>query len=315
MNLVAPQLADKADDRELDSYIDSLLWSASQKCDGIRLVVHVDGGAVFPATRNGQRANVPDALVDAFAPFAATGGRWVFDGEWVRTGHKAGEYWLFDLIEAPGAVSPTGTLFDYTDADGEPAVGWHPATSYDERRLILEGLFERADLPAFVKLLPRVTTPADKAALVARVKANGGEGVVFNRLTAGYDLGRRTAHVIKFKNRHDIDCVVTEAFIDGKANLGLSLFDGDRLVKVSECGQTGQGQQAALLLGAAVITEALSGWRLAAPRPVVKVLLQGVSADGKLIMPTYPQLRNDKAPTDCTVDQLDDRRINKAVLV
>lgn len=44
------------------------------------------------------------------------------------------------------------------------------------------------------------------------------------------------------------------------------------------------------------------------------VLFQGVSADGHLIMPVLPTLRSDKAATDCTIDQLDTRRINKEVL-
>lgn len=301
MQIVAPVLATPIEPGALDHYLTSDDWMADQKCDGWRCLVHIENGIIAPTSRSGKPIVAPQ-LVAAFAPFAVTGLRWVLDGEWLRTGRKQGVYQLFDLVDAP-AEAVASLLHDQPASDLPMA-----RRPLRQRRLALERLFAVAGFPDCVQLLPAASTSAAKAALVAQVQSTGGEGVVFKRADAAYAAGPSTK-VVKLKFRNDVDAVVTAVGLDGKSNMALSLYDEDgELVPVGECGAlTGDGPDIAALFatGAEVVVTVVYQYAFQdATRPRDKRY--------RLVMPTLPRLRHDKAARECALDQL--VYANKAIL-
>jgi hypothetical protein len=117
------------------------------------------------------------------------------------------------------------------------------------------------------------------------MKDGGFEGVIFRRLDAGY-IQKRSSNLLKYKFRHDADCVVTALGTKGKANMALGLMSCGSLVDVGECSAL-TGDQHRIRVG-----------------DVVTVTYLYASSDRRLVQPTKPRLRRDKDPADCTIDQL-----------
>lgn len=197
-------------------------------------------------------------------------------------------YPLLDLMEANTTVVLDGELmggvfhvFDLPRLDGQVA----PGDPLSHRRLVLEHLFALWSPADAVQLLPMATTTEAKAELVRAAIASGAEGVVAKALDSAYQPGKRHPAWRKFKFTHEVDCVVTEVGRDGKASLVVSVYDGNQLVEIGECTALA-GDGPAVRVGDVV---------------VISYLLW---SGKRLVQPTLPKIRHDKAAADCTVSQL-----------
>lgn len=178
-----------------------------------------------------------------------------------------GVLWAFDMPAAEGFVTPR--------------------SPYRQRREVLEHLFGVWGDHAHVRLLPCARTPRQKAKLAKRLLEAKAEGVILNHTNAPYQPGpRRSPKVLKAKFCHDIDAVVTRLRIGGHDNFEVAVYRDDKLVVVGECTR-GAGDGAKVQVN-----------------DVVTIKYLHASADHQLINPTLPRLRDDKAPEECTWDQL-----------
>jgi hypothetical protein len=129
-----------------------------------------------------------------------------------------------------------------------------------------------------------------------RLLENGAEGVMFNRLQASYEFGRRSFSLLKVKFIKDVDCVVTALNLDSKANMQLAVYDGDELRIIGECTALA-GDGARVKPGDVVTVQYLYALDPSAPR---------------LYQPTRPRIRTDKSPRECVLDQI--RFTNRGVI-
>lgn len=146
-----------------------------------------------------------------------------------------------------------------------------------------------------IRSVPTALDADGKRAMVQRVLDGQGEGIMAKLVASKYEH-RRSRSWRKVKVMHEIDCVVAWLGTD-KANMGLFVYDhAGRQIDVGEVGR-----------GSADGERVREG-------DVVSVRIVHVSDDNRLVQPTLPKRRSDKAPAACTVDQLDAARTNKNLL-
>jgi len=239
-------------------------FCCQQKVDGERALVLVDAGKVTVLNRTGSTSRCATQQIRQV--FARLHqGSWCFDGEILD-----GTLWLFDMPEAAGLVDC--------------------ATPFGLRFGVLAEMFDRVLAGSdAVRLLPVARTTSEKVALRDKVRRANGEGLVLKDVDAPYLPGKRSRYLYKDKHWHEADCVVTAVGVgwskhtnSTKANMELSVFRGSTLVKVCECGDGG------LVVKVGDVVE-------------VRYLTWSGSS---LIQPTLPRRRMDKAPEECTWDQL-----------
>jgi ATP-dependent DNA ligase len=163
-----------------------------------------------------------------------------------------------------------------------------------DRLAALERLVPALGLPVTVARTAR--NPVEKEAMLAEVIAGNGEGWMAKRVLSTYTPGTRSRDWRKLKRVSDIDCVV-EWVGEDKLNIGLSLYRGNTLVNVAECTR---------LAGSALEIS---------PGDVVAVQTLYASEDDRLVQPTRPRIRRDKAREECTWDQLDEIRTNRFLVL
>ena len=199
-------------------------------------------------------------------------------GEWAFDGEILdGVLWLFDMPRAGEHVDPTSPL------------AW--------RMSVLDGLVEQGiftDSPV-VRVLPRAETTDEKVALCEKVRDFGGEGLMLKNLNGRYEIGRRSRHLLKYKFVNTCDAIVSRAGFDGKENLSLQVYRDGKRVDIGDC-TARAGDGLAIKVG-----------------DVVEVRYLYLGANGRLYQPTYPKIRDDKSPEECTWDQL--VPVRKGVLV
>jgi bifunctional non-homologous end joining protein LigD len=252
-------LAGTMDPGDLTMVLTDSNWWAQQKLDGDRVLFHVNDGAVSALNRNGEpRVNlVPKNVARQFE----IPGTWVFDGELMSDG----TYWLFDMPVA------------------EPHID--KSHSYEYRHVVLERLFAGWGPESCVRLLPTARTTAAKRALMERVLAANGEGVIFKDISAPYHEGKRSNSMLKVKHTKTADCVVTDVGRDGRANCHVSLYDNRG--RLTEVGSVATAGKPAVAIG-----------------DVVEVRYLYASEEQRLYQPVLLRVRDDKWATDCTLDQL-----------
>jgi hypothetical protein len=201
-------------------------------------------------------------------------GPWVFDGEIVDS-----VLWLFDMPMAPPTTTP----------EDEVTTG-HP---YEWRRGVLDHFFALWQPSSVIRLLPCKRDTADKLELASTLIKAGAEGVMLKHRDAPYQSGKRTRHLLKAKFTKTADVVVIAVSPDGKDSVAVGLYENGRIVDVGKSSTIGKGDFAA--------------------GDVIEVRYLYVVPDGKrrLYQPTILRKRDDKAASECTVDQLQytDKRV------
>lgn len=265
-----PMLAEQAEPRQVLSglFIKSDRWIVQPKVDGDRRLIVCDGrGGIEVLGRDGQVTHLPSAIAKLLAKINMPV---VLDGELL-----AGRLFIWDVPRCGTQVTET--------------------TPCIERVTIAYGIAKmiNSDL---VQAVPTAVDPAAKIAMVEKVLAGDGEGVMA-KLAASPYVQKRSRAWRKVKVLHEVDCVVDWLGTE-KANMGLYLYNaaGDKI----PVGEVGRGSA--------------DGERVR-EGDVVTVRVVHVSDDDRLVQPTLPRRRTDKAPADCTTAQLAAARTNKNLLV
>ncbi|MDD1667004.1 MAG: non-homologous end-joining DNA ligase [Methanomicrobiales archaeon] len=291
-------------------------WIFEVKWDGIRAVAYA-GETLSLLSRSGRdmSGQFPELReILELAPGC------VLDGEIVllRDGRNdiqalLGRFQESDprQIEADSLRLPvTYVAFDILEADGAPLVH----LPLEERRRILG---ERVKEGKY--LVRSVAVRGDGERYYAEAARRGLEGVMAKRLGSPYRPGARSDAWLKVKAVRTCDCVVFGYTKGGGARAGtfgalvLGLCDGKKGVYIGRVGTGFDDAALASFLSALdplrVDSPTLEGaekgeitW--VRPRMVVEVAYQAVTRDGRLRMPRFLRVRTDKAPQDCTPDQL-----------
>lgn len=242
---IQPMLASSGTEADLDTGDD---WAYEMKWDGIRAVVHLEGGKVRLMSRNGNdmTATYPD-LVEALGSSVHVDA--VLDGEIValdrnsrpRFGLLQKRMGLTKKADVEKAIKDVPVhlmLFDVLEVEGES----HRKQAYDDRRETLMDLV--ADRNRGKVQVPPAFDGAFDAALRTS-KDLGLEGLVAKKREGAYIVGRRSKAWIKIKHSN-MQEVVIGGWRTGKGNragnlgsllLGIPREDG----KLAYVGRVGTG--------------------------------------------------------------------------
>lgn len=292
-------------------------WAYEPKWDGFRALAFVDGDEVYLQSRGSK------PLRRYFPELRFPAGEYVLDGELVILGSDGREE--FDQLQnrlhpAESRVAKLAAetpaiyrAFDLLAVAGKSAM----TNPLSERRQALERLYSSWKDEGSVELTPITEDPAK-----AQPWLQGGEGVIAKELDATYRPGERKG-MVKIKRVRTADCVV-RGWRPGKeegtvGSLILALYDGDDLRVVGHTSGLTAKRKRELV---AELTPYESGERGSAdpsrwnadrelewidlrPELVVEVTFDHV-ADGRIRHGAKIQRwRDDKKPSACTFDQLD----------
>jgi bifunctional non-homologous end joining protein LigD len=199
-----PMLLTWAEEGDLERFIEDDLWGAQEKINGKRIMLKVTPDGVAGSNKRGLQCPIPESVTREMRGLLGE-----FDGEMV------GEiYNVFDM------------MMNSISADFKP-----------ERCDFRHGrLASRMAIPtAHVRLVPLVVGAEEKRALVERLRSFRKEGVVFKRLDAPYEAGRRPsltkAIAVKVKFYAEIAVEVLRWNKD-TSSVEVAALDSGRLVSV-----------------------------------------------------------------------------------
>jgi ATP-dependent DNA ligase len=296
-------------------------WVYEPKYDGFRSIVFVDGDDAYMQSRGGK------PLRRYFPEVEFPEGRYVLDGELVildEDGHEEFDALQNRLHPAESRVrmlaEKTPALFrafDLLAVDRRKLIG----KPFSERRADLEKLI--ADAPGRKKSASRSVevTPLYRTAQSAEPLLLSGEGVIAKELGAIYKPGERKG-MVKVKRMRTIDCVVM-GWRPGKhegtvGSLILGLYEhGDlrpightsglkakekkelvKELKPYETGEKGSGDPSRW------DADRELEWFSLRPELVVEVTYDHTSGGRIRHGSKIVRWRDDKAPRECTFDQL-----------
>jgi len=286
-------------------------WAYEPKWDGFRAIVFVDGDEAYIQSRGGKD------LTRYFPEVTFPAGRYVVDGELVAAsfGTLGNRIHPAEMrIKRLAQETPARFVAFDLLADGDEDL---MALPYDERRLRLEQLAGRLKTPK-IELTPVVRTPEQ-----AEDWLETEEGVVAKDTTAPYRPGDRSG-MAKIKRLRTAD-VVLVGWRPGKAEgtvgaLILGMYEPDgKLRVVGHCSgfKAKEKRELVTMLAPFETGERGSGdasrwtgekdltWVALRPELVLEIAYDQVS-DGRIRHGTkLVHWRTDKAPQECTIDQLD----------
>jgi ATP-dependent DNA ligase len=293
------------------------------KLDGFRCLAFVDGDDVFLQSRNGK------PLARYFPELAFPAGRYVLDGEIVVRDARGREDFdalgqrihpAVSRIERLAAETPAVYVAFDLLARGDDVLLELP---FAERRAALERLLAGDGLAAGesfdgapVELIPTVASAAD-----AQQWLQHAEGAIAKERAAPYRPGERKG-MAKVKRVRTIDAVLV-GWRPGKepATVGaliLGLYDGEQLRVVGHCSGLSAAEKKRLVgflgqyetgeRGSADPSRWSAGkdlqWVALRPELVVEIDFDHVSAGRIRHGAKLRRWRQDKAPRECTYDQL-----------
>lgn len=232
----------------------------SQKMDGERMMAGSTGGGALGWNKSGAPRVIEPPIKEVLNMLPEG---YLLDGEVV--GDK---YYVFDMLMMP-----------------DPGHEYAQSIAAEPRSLRvsrLAALFAESGQGPHFEMIKQYT-PVHSTELIETMRSMGAEGVVLSLYNSKYGKG-----TYKHKFTNDVDCIVTDANIDSKANFELSVYDNGDLVKV--------GMVSALSGDGPVIQIG----------DVVKVNVLYATKDLHLYQPTSPKVRDDKPPEGCTINQLRD---------
>lgn len=251
-----PQLLLPVEQDDLEALIADDAYCAQRKYDGERRFLIVEDRAATGGNRKGQTVALPAAIATAARTI---GDSVVLDGEQVGD-----NYYCWDILRRNGK--------DLTSLPME------------ERQFILARQVMPQRGPS-IHVAETMYGAEDKRWLLERVKAEGGEGVVFKRRDAAYEPGKpgSKASWRKFKFWNSLSAVVGQ--VNDRRSVGLELFDG-------EGGR--------IAVGNVTIP---ANREIPAEGDVVEVSYLYAYDGGSLFQPTYLGKRSDIDPAECLAAQ------------
>jgi bifunctional non-homologous end joining protein LigD len=202
-------------------------------------------------------------------------------------------------------------VFDILEKDGECLTS---KPLLERKRILEENVKEGRNL------VLSVFVEEEGEAFYKATLEKGLEGIMAKKKGSIYNSGRRSSNWLKIKKTKECDCVIF-GYTKGKGNrketfgaLILGLYDNNVPVFVGKVG-TGFSQKDLETLSQAfkeliVDEKTLEGINFTEevtwlkPTFVCQVGYQVVTLDDKLRMPKFLGMRFDKAPRDCTIEQL-----------
>jgi ATP-dependent DNA ligase len=293
-------------------------WAYEPKYDGFRALAFVDGSELFLQSRSGR------PLARYFPELDLPEGRYVIDGELLILDGDGREE--FDALQnrlhpAESRVrmlaEQTPALFrafDLLAVDDSKKLD----ESFAERRTALEELFGGWPDPGSVELTPLVSDPSEAEPWLV-----SGEGVIAKKVDSPYLRGERKA-MVKVKRVRTIDAVVAgwrpgkEEGTVGSLILGLYDKQGELHIVGHTSGLKAK-EKRELIEKLAPYASGEKGsadpsrwsadrdleWVGLRPELVIEVSFDHVSAGRIRHGSKILRWREDKKPTDCTLDQLD----------
>ena len=255
---ILPQLLNPIDESKAERLIADPAWLAQEKLDGKRVLIKRVGDEILGINRKGLTIALPEPIVS----FACGLGpqQWLMDSECVGD-----VLVVFDLLE-------------------HACINLRPQP-YNKR---LKMLYEMpiADHRQPIRFIETATTAPAKRQLLARLREQKREGIVFKRLVAPYTPGRPASggDQLKLKFTATASCIV--AGTNGsKRSVKLELLDGGNRVGVGS------------------VTVPVNH-----PIPpkdsVIEARYLYANVGGALYQPVYLGRRDDIAVAECNVTQL-----------
>jgi ATP-dependent DNA ligase len=300
-------------------------WQFEPKWDGFRCLAFRDGDTIELQSKSGKPLGryFPE-IVEALRGLAEN--RFVVDGELVLPEGETLSFAALQMRLHPAASriarlareTPAQLmLFDCLQIGGKD-LSDRPLA---ERRAALEAFMRRAAGPR-VLLSPRTT---ERSVADAWFAQTGGalDGIVAKRLDGPYQAGERA--MLKIKQHRTADCIVGGYRLSGETvgSLLLGLYDDEgRLNSVGFTSSFAAAERERLLLklqplhGPSAFTGASPGgpsrwskgrsteWVPLRPELVAEVIYDQVTGTRFRHGATFLRWRPDKAPRQCTMDQL-----------
>ncbi len=307
---IKPMLAKSSAAFDSDEHLFELKW------DGTRCIAFIEKKRL--RLQNRRLVDITHRYPELHGLREAAAGGTVFDGEIVvlhegrpsfRRLQEREQITDPDKIEMRSALLPaTYMVFDLLYLEGKSLMKKPLA----QRRELLEGLFPLGD---YVVLSQSYEKGKKLFSMAVR---KGFEGVMAKAKESPYLPGTRSGHWLKFKKAADIDAVVC-GYMEGSGKRSETLgslvlcaysegalryigrvgtgFDEETLKRLRETldGLRSPGRTA----GGEVRTPRKVRWTR--PELVVKVGYQEKTREGKLRVPVYKGIRNDKPPEECTI--------------
>ena len=302
-------------------------WIFEIKWDGFRAISYVDQ-EFSVKSRNGKelKHNFPE-----LSELKKLAGNIVVDGEIVvmsegkpdfQTLLERGQSVSAGEIQRQAQLAPaTYIVFDILEKDGRPLT---QLPLIERKKILKDSLNEssRVLLSDFIE--------EKGEAYYQIVLEKGLEGVVAKKKDSSYEEGLRTGSWLKIKKLKTCDCVIF-GYTQGTQSRGktfgaliLGLYDKvGNPVYVGKVGTGFTGEMLGFLMDKfdrlktdVVPFKPEAGDKVTwiVPRLVCEVAFQVVTRDLRLRMPRFKGLRDDKSPTECTVDQIaENNKIDKSV--
>ena len=310
--LYSPMLA-----QPKDAAFTSKDWIFEIKWDGIRAISYLDDELSI-LSRNGKelKYNFPE-----LEELTALAHKVVLDGEIVvmRQGRadfqtlleRANTSNARDIEYMASRFPATYVVFDILEKEGEALVD----KPLIERKNVLRESVKEGNHVVFSLFVEEEGEAYYEAAL-----KKGVEGIIAKKRVSPYESGVRSGNWLKIKKVTSCDCVIFgytkgEGFREGTFGaLLLGLYDNAQPVYVGKVGTGFSDSTMEMLLKAfkplEVPEKTLEGvdvpeqitWLK--PELVCEVGYQSVTREGRLRMARFRGLRADKAPLECTLDQL-----------
>jgi bifunctional non-homologous end joining protein LigD len=292
-------------------------WIFEIKWDGFRAIAYVNEQLSLKS-RNGKELKYNFPELDELTQLT---GNVVLDGEIVVM--KEGKPDFQALLERGQATSQVEielqakrspvvyVVFDILEKDNVPLVD----LALTERKKILKKSVKEGK---HVLLSDFVEKKGEAYYRVALEK--GLEGIMAKKKESPYESGVRSSSWLKIKELRSCDCVIfgytkgSGARAETFGALLLGLYDGEKPIYV---GKVGTGFSQELLKALSEMFQQLKidvapfkvdipdeiTWLK--PALVCEVSYQVVTRDRRLRMPRFSGLRNDKLPSECTLDQIE----------
>ena len=296
-------------------------WIFEIKWDGFRAIAYVDKELSLKS-RNGKelKYNFPE-----LSELQQLSSNVVVDGEIVVL--QEGKPDFQSLLKRGQAVSESEikrqiqrapviyVVFDILEREGEPLTNF----SLTERKKVLKESLKEGDHVVVSDFVEEKGEAYFQSAL-----DKGLEGVMAKRKDSRYEEGLRTGSWLKIKKLHTCDCVIfgyTRGAQSREKTFGallLGVYDKDG--KPVYLGKVGTGFTEETL---GVLSDKFEKLKTDVapfkpevgdvvtwlePKLVCEVAYQTVTQDIKLRMARFHQLREDKSPVECTLDQIVDEK-------
>jgi len=310
----APMLAHTA-----DAAFDSKDWIFEVKWDGIRAISYVNK-EISIRTRNDKelKYNFPE-----LSELASLAEEVVIDGEIVVINEGKSDFQA--VIERAKATRPrdieidskrnpaTYVVFDILEQNGKSLL---ELPLYRRKTILEQNLKEGKHV-----VLSIFAEEKGKAYFEAAQKKRM-EGIIAKKKDSSYEPGTRSHNWLKIKKLKTCDCVIL-GYTKGRGNrknafgsLILGLYERGKAAYVGNVGTGFSAKTLEELMKTLKELETKEGENSIAnmvvnkdavwikPKLVCEVAYQNVTKDGRLRMPRFRGLRQDKKPEECTIDQI-----------